>query len=85
MEARGQQNNHYMYLLSEVLEHIGYSGSQLAAFLPQIPRDNFGPIVSKAIELWDSHSNPLSPSGSVSTGKVDSSPLHELYEIEDYS
>lgn len=50
-------------------------------FSVQIPKDNFGSIVSKAIELWDSHGSPLSPSNL----KFDSSPSHELYDIEDYS
>lgn len=47
----------------------------------QIPKDNFHLIVTKAIELWDSQGNPLLPSNV----KIESSPSHELYEIEDYS
>lgn len=57
------------------------SSEQLQYLLHNIPKDNFGPIVSKAIELWDSHGSPLLPSNS----KIESSPLHEFYEIEDYS
>lgn len=45
----------------------------------QIPMDHFGPIVSKAIELWESHGSPLIPT----IIKPDYSYTHELYEIED--
>lgn len=48
--------------------------------LIQIPQENYGAIVGKAIELWEANGSPLLPS------KAEDSPSHELqYEIEDYT
>lgn len=55
----------------------------------QIPKDHFGPVLTKAVELWESHGSPLVPT--VTVKSEDSFPeaedafSHELYEIEDYT
>ena len=47
----------------------------------QIPQDNYGAIVGKAIELWEANGSPLLPSA-----KMEDSPSHELHnKIEDYT
>ena len=48
--------------------------------MSQIPQENYGSIVGKAIELWEDNGSPLAPV------KVDEHHSHELmYEIEDYT
>lgn len=50
----------------------------------QIPKDNFGPIVSKAVDLWELHGSPLVPPNTSTNFNTEDSFSHS-YEIEDYS
>lgn len=72
-------------LLSQKRKILGFSSaSQLQHLLDNIPKDNFGPIVSKAIELWEASGSPLLPSNTLDndSSSMDNC-LHDL--IEDYT